>query len=100
LSHPQLAEIEALLLSVIRKAYDLGRSDALKKVVAAVNGDRSLSEPLALMAPASASPPRADEARSESEHSVHLWAYQSAAESMRNGVHRSPETPWWAYPVR
>ncbi|WP_428486194.1 hypothetical protein [Rhodopila sp.] len=80
MSSPQLAEIEASLQSMIRRAYDLGQSDALKKVVAAVHGNQGPNEPLALMAPETPEKP-------QDTHTM-------------NGTERPPETPWWAWRAR
>jgi len=81
LSNPQLAEIEASLQAIVRRAYDLGRSDAFKKVVDAVNCDQlSEQEPLALMAPDQTSP-----------------APQPAPEAHAETA--EPNPPWWARPL-
>ncbi len=89
MSDPQLTEIEATVVSVVRKAYDLGRSDALKKVFAAVNADRGSVEPLALMAP-------------EPEPKAKPVAPPEDVEPPKviNGSARPADTPWWAFPVR
>ena len=51
MNNPELASIDASLQTLVRQAYDLGRRDALKKVVDVLNTDRPCAEPLALMAP-------------------------------------------------
>ncbi len=78
---PELAEIDASLLAIVRRAYDLGRSDALKKVVDVLNADTTPSEPLALTGP--------DASNGAATH-------QNMSEPER--VESSP--PWWAWPVR
>ncbi len=89
MSNPQLPDIEASVLTAVRAAYDLGRSDALKKVVAAVNADRLSPEPLALMAPASAVAPESP-----------VPPEPVPPPPLVNGSGRPQETPWWAFPVR
>ncbi len=38
--------------AIVRRAYDLGKKEALKKVVDVLSTDRACAEPLALAAPA------------------------------------------------
>ncbi len=76
----ELAEIDASMQAIVRRAYDLGRTEALKKVVDVLSAERPSPDRLALMAP--------EEEKSEHE-----------AQSM-NGVQPSAKTPWWAWPVR
>jgi hypothetical protein len=98
-SHPlpntELEGIEVSLQTLARRAYELGRNDALKKVVAVLNGDRPFAEQLALMGPEGGStgsdPGSREPAHAGSEH-----------ENM-NGTGPSMGTstaPWWAWPVR
>lgn len=76
----ELAEIDASLQAIVRRAYDLGRSEALKRVVEVLNADRPADQ-LALMAPDDAAPPAShDNAPNHEEPAV--------------------KTPWWARPVR
>lgn len=51
MSNTELASLEESLHALIRQAYDLGRRDALKKVVDVLNEERPSGEQLALMAP-------------------------------------------------
>ena len=51
MSNPQLAEIDASLQAMVRRAYELGRDDVLRKVVDSLRADQPGSERLALMAP-------------------------------------------------
>ncbi len=51
MNNPELASLEESLQALVRQAYDLGRRDALKKVVDVLNAERPSGEPLALMAP-------------------------------------------------
>jgi hypothetical protein len=78
-SNPQLAEIDASLQAIVRRAYDLGRDDVLKKVVESLKADQPGSEQLALMAPDKA-------------------AHQ--AEAARKAEATASTAPWWAWPVR
>jgi hypothetical protein len=61
LQNTELTEIEASLQVIVRRAYDLGRSDALRKVVDVLSADRPCPAPPALMAPASMTPPAGEE---------------------------------------
>lgn len=78
----ELAEIDESLRVIVRRAYDLGRSDALKKVVSVLNEDRPCADRLALMAP--------DETVQTSE--------QPEASAVENLTTANP--PWWAWRVR
>jgi len=80
LSNSQLAEIDASLQAIVRRAYDLGRDDALKKVIDALNSDAPCVERLALMGPSTTG--------SETEPQSVVGAEPAAA------------APWWAWPVR
>jgi hypothetical protein len=78
-SNPQLAEIDASLQAIVRRAYDLGRDDVLKKVVDSLKADQPRSERLALMAPDKAT------------HGVEATSKAQATVST---------APWWAWPIR
>ena len=75
----QLTEINQSLQAIVRRAYDLGRAEALKRVVDVLSEDRAPAEQLALMAPEVADAP-------DRESAMHR----------RTGA---PERPWWAWPV-
>ena len=47
----ELAEIDASMQAIVRRAYDLGRTEALKKVVDVLSAERPSPDRLALMAP-------------------------------------------------
>jgi hypothetical protein len=79
LHNHELAEIDASLQAIVRRAYDLGRNEALKRVVEVLSDDRPADQ-LALMAPEDTVPAPHDNAPSHQE--------------------RSEKTPWWAWPVR
>ncbi len=74
----ELAEIDASMQAIIRRAYALGRAEALKKVVDALSVDHPDPDQLALMGP--------DES---------MGAEHEPAETKPSG-----KTPWWAWPVR
>jgi hypothetical protein len=78
LSNPQLVEIDRSLHAIVRRAYDLGRDDALQKVVDVIRADKSCGDRLALMAP---------------ETSV-------LDQNMANGGAANPDVPWWARRAR
>jgi hypothetical protein len=61
LEYTELTEIEASLQVIVRRAYDLGRSDALRKVVDVLSADRPCPAPPALMAPAAMTRPDGEE---------------------------------------
>jgi hypothetical protein len=79
LQEPDLAEIDASLQAIVRRAYDLGRSEALKRVVDVLSAERPADQ-LALMAPHDTVPAAHDNASFHEEPSA--------------------KTPWWAWPVR
>ncbi|WP_428490419.1 hypothetical protein [Rhodopila sp.] len=84
-----LDEIDASAREIVRRAYDLGRSEALKRVVDVLSTDRPSADRLALMAP------------NETEPSPHETALNGAAShaGASNGA-ASADKPWWAWPVR
>jgi hypothetical protein len=73
----ELAEIDASMQAIVRRAYDLGRKEALNRVVEVLNADRPTDQ-LALMAPEGTQP--SGDAR----------------------YHEEPpaRTPWWAVRVK
>jgi hypothetical protein len=81
LQNIELTDIETSVQTLVRRAYDLGRDDALKKVVAVLNGDRPSAEQLALMGP---------------EGSSHGTQHQD----MNGREQVASSRPWWAWPVR
>jgi len=85
LSNLQLADIDASLQAIVRRAYELGRGDALKKVVDALNADHPRSERLALMAP---------------ETVAQTVAQEEEAPAAYTSADAGSTTPWWARPVR
>ncbi len=80
----ELAEINASMQALVRRAYDLGRTESLKRIVDVLSADRPPSEKLALMAPDKIMP-------AEPEYDV---------EHASNGHEPPSEKPWWAWPVR
>lgn len=76
----ELEEIDASMQVIVRKAYNLGRTEALKKVVDVLSAERPEADQLALMAP--------------HEHEPH------PEQPVVNGVDVPAKTPWWAWPVR
>jgi hypothetical protein len=80
LKNPELAEIEASLQTIVRRAYDLGRNEALKRVVEVLSTDRPADQ-LALMAPEDTAPGAPHDTASNREE-------------------RSEKAPWWAWPVK
>ncbi len=77
----ELAEINESLRTVVRRAYDLGRRDALKRVAGVLNEETACDERLALMAP---------------DHLDH--AHEHSVNGTGDATPSSP--PWWAWRVR
>ncbi len=75
----ELAEIDASLQAIVRRAYDLGRTEALKRVVDVLSAERPAGQ-LALTAPEETVP--------------------AAQDTEPNHAGTSQRTPWWAWPVR
>jgi hypothetical protein len=79
LQNHELAEIDASLQAIVRRAYDLGRTEALRRVVDVLSAERP-GDQLALMAP---------------EESVSADHGPTS-----NHEKTSANTPWWAWPVK
>ncbi len=84
MDNQELAEINASLQAIVRRAYELGRTEALKRVVEVLSADRPPAEQLALMAP----------------DKTGAGPYEAAPEHAMNGQEASSAKPWWAWPVR
>jgi hypothetical protein len=82
LQNNELTDIEASVQTLVRRTYDLGRNDALKKVVAVLHGDRPIAEQLALMGPEGQG------------HEIGLHQVMNGSQPA------STSRPWWAWPVR
>jgi len=80
LENKELAEIEASARAIVRRAYDLGRGEALKKVVEVLSDGKPSAETLALMAPEKA-------------------PVSGNRRDMSNGGGPAKK-PWWSWPVR
>ena len=76
----ELAEINASLQTIVRRAYDLGRSEALKRVVDILSTEPPPPDQLALISPAEPMPAPHEDALSHEQQSA--------------------KAPWWAWPVR
>lgn len=79
LDNPELAEIEASARAIVRRAYDLGRGEALRKVVEVLSDGKPAADHLALMAPEQTVP--------------------AVSHGVVNGA-ANGKTPWWAWRVR
>ena len=79
MENQELAEIDAAARAIVRRAYDLGRGEALKRVVEVLSSDRPSADQLALKGPEETPP------------------VQYAA---LNGAATPKKRPWWAWPVR
>ncbi len=78
MSNPQLADIDQSLRAIVRRAYDLGRDDALRKVIDVLNTDKPCGDRLALMAPETT----------------------EAEQQIANDAAAAPQVPWWARRAR
>jgi len=80
LQNDELSEINASLQAIVRRAYDLGRSEALKRVVDVLSAEPPMTDQLVLMAPEETKP--------------------SPHEDAPDPEQEPAKTPWWAWPVR
>ena len=89
--NPELVQMDASIHAIIRRAYDMGRSDALNRVVDVLNLERPCADRLALMAPGEGvgSPASEPEATPEA-----IEVSANGSEAPRTGA------PWWAWPIR
>jgi hypothetical protein len=85
MDNPQLAELDASLSSLLRRAYDLGRSDALAKLVDAVNCNQSDGKALVLAGP-------------DTAHSQNASSSNFIGSTPSNGTGSAYEPPWWVRP--
>lgn len=110
---PEYDEIMGSLQEIVRRAYNLGRSDAVKQVVKVMQADESIWKPLALSAPAereSSLLQHALEHHQEAPEPVdaHATADSDAGSPASDGanvdaVQAPPQdeaAPWWARPPR
>ena len=87
----ELDEIDASARAIIRRAYDLGRSEALKRVVEVLSDDRPSAEQLALMPP--------NDAVTETAPPVEQPVIP-VEQPVMNGAVSSEKTPWWVWKVK
>jgi hypothetical protein len=80
MNNPEFEDILTSLQDVVRRAYSLGRADALKQVVEVMQADEQSWKPRALMAPAK---PEA-----------------SANQNVVTLPERQVSAPWWARPPK
>jgi hypothetical protein len=92
MNSPEYEEILSSLQDLTHRSYLLGRSEALKRVIAAMQADETPAKPLQLMAPADVPPPPATESSHHTGSSTPSVAEAAPA----------PEgpSPWWARPPR
>ncbi len=107
---PEFDDIMGSLQEIVRRAYNLGRSDAVKQVVKVMQADESTWKPLALSAPAeTASPPlqHALEHHQETPDPVEAREGIEADAAVAPGndnsdvgqpPQRDTAAPWWARP--
>lgn len=79
--------------TLVRQAYDLGRRDALKKVVDMLNAERPGEEPLALMPPHGATQtPTTQETTQDMTESIEAPPPPVVEQTSREQTSK----PWWA----
>ncbi len=92
---PEFEEIMAALQTVVRRAYSLGRTEALKRVVEVMEKDETTWKPLALRGPTPQEPASQTAAPAE----------ETAADYEPAGAPQQENVPWYlrnrpAAPVR
>ena len=100
MKNQEFDDILASLQQIVRQAYSLGRSDALKQVVEVLKADAGSAKPLALLGPADAAPPAVTPPPQESVSAAQEDASPAALKAS-NDDHGAPSpsaepTPWWA----
>ncbi len=97
---PEFEQILASLQAVVRRAYVLGRSEALKRVVEVMQTDETSWKPLALSAPPNVAPAPAADAP-VSAGADHEFATPAEAPAAAPAALPDEERPaWWARPPR
>ena len=79
----EIVKIDESARAIVRRAYDLGRSEALRRVVEVLKEENPSAEQFALMAP-------------EPDHEPD----QAHHEALANGMASSEKSPWWAWRVK
>ncbi len=108
---PEYDEIMGSLQEIVRRAYNLGRSDAVKQVVKVMQADESTWKPLALSAPAESEPTplqHALEHHQDMREPVEAHAEGDASEAGHDHdsgdapqiPQQDEAAPWWARPPR
>ncbi len=110
---PEYDEIMGSLQEIVRRAYNLGRSDAVKQVVKVMQADESTWKPLALSAPAEREPSPLQHALEHHQEAPEPADARATADSDAGGaasndanadaVQAPPQdgaAPWWARPPR
>jgi hypothetical protein len=96
LQNPELDQIEASIKSIVKRAYELGRSDTLKKVVDELNARDPSAEQLAFAPQADAEAvPAPDMALPPEEPPAAEAAPAPDPQTQFKPLTR-PEKPWWA----
>jgi len=107
---PEYDEIMGSVQEIVRRAYNLGRSDAVKQVVKVMQADESTWKPLALSAPAESEPSPLQHALEHHQDApepveIHASDESGAEPDNDNGEASSiaaqdDAAPWWARPPR
>ena len=96
MSSADYEDILAALQALTQRAYQLGRSEALKRVIEVMQASDPPGKPLALMAPAENAPEAAMPDTSEDKPAAEsIPASQTNLSSEAN-----VPTPWWSRPAR
>ncbi len=85
MDNQELAEIDAAARAIVRRAYELGRSEALKRVAQVLDAERSANDQLALAPPEPA----------VQEPDANMNGADTSYTAPTSG-----KPPWWAWRVR
>jgi hypothetical protein len=89
-------EILASLQQIVRQAYTLGRSDALKQVVEVLKADAASAKPLALMGPADEAAPLVTPPPQESAVPASPPPMKASNDDHGTPPPSTDAAPWWA----
>ncbi len=108
---PEFDEIMGSLQEIVRRAYNLGRSDAVKQVVKVMQADESTWKPLALSAPAETAPSPIQHTLEhhpealqpvEAREGIEAEATAAGPDNDNSDAVQAPprngSAPWWARP--
>ena len=97
MQNQELDDILGSLQQIVRQAYALGRSEALKQVVEVLKADASSANPLALLGPtneagSSVTPPSTESAAPPQDHAP---LFKPSNDDHDATAASARATPWW-----